>query len=273
MEEGVQIGNLSIPIAKGEKGDKGDTGSAATITVGSVTTGAAGTSASVTNSGTTSAAVLDFTIPKGDTGTTDYLELDNIPTINGVQVTGQLTSSDLSLQGELTAGSNITISSGTISATDTTYSDATTSVHGLMSTTDKSKLDGIASGSQVNVIETIKVNGTAQTVTSKAVDITMPTKVSDLSNDSGFITSSALTGYVTNTDYATSSTGGVVKISDGYGLELSNVGALRGKTQTYSNYQSMNNAGVICKGTLENVLSNVVGDINTALDTINGEVI
>jgi len=35
--------------------------------------------------------------------------------------------------------------------TDTTYSNATTSVSGLMSSTDKTKLDGIASGAEVNV--------------------------------------------------------------------------------------------------------------------------
>lgn len=75
--------------AKGDKGDKGDAGHqgdvgpqgpqgkqgatgaagvAATIKVGTVTTGAAGTAAQVVNSGTTSAAVLDFTIPQGARG-------------------------------------------------------------------------------------------------------------------------------------------------------------------------------------------------------------
>lgn len=39
---------------------------------------------------------------------------------------------------------------------------------------DKNKLDGIASSAQVNVIESIKVNGTAQTITNKAVDISVP---------------------------------------------------------------------------------------------------
>ena len=39
---------------------------AATVEVGTVTTGAPGTEASVTNSGTKNAAVLDFTIPRGD---------------------------------------------------------------------------------------------------------------------------------------------------------------------------------------------------------------
>lgn len=36
------------------------------------------------------------------------------------------------------------------------------------------------SNAQVNVIESIKVNGTAQTITSKAVNITVPTKASDI---------------------------------------------------------------------------------------------
>lgn len=43
-----------------------------------------------------------------------------------------------------------------------------------MSASDKTKLDGIASGAQANVIETVKVNGTALTVTSKAVDVIVP---------------------------------------------------------------------------------------------------
>jgi hypothetical protein len=38
----------------------------------------------------------------------------------------------------------------------------------------KTKLEGIAAGAQVNVIESIKVNGVAQTVTGKAVNITIP---------------------------------------------------------------------------------------------------
>lgn len=46
-------------------------------------------------------------------------------------------------QGTLTAGSNITINGNTISATDTTYSNATTSTAGLMSASDKTKLDSI----------------------------------------------------------------------------------------------------------------------------------
>lgn len=56
-------------------------------------------------------------------------------------------------------------------------------------TAEKNKLAGIESGAEENVIETISVNGSEQTVTDKTVDITVPTKVSDLTNDSGFLTS------------------------------------------------------------------------------------
>lgn len=45
-----------------------------------------------------------------------------------------------------------------------------------------------SAGAQANVIESIKVNGTAQTITNKAVDIKMPTKVGDLTNDQKFQT-------------------------------------------------------------------------------------
>ena len=58
-------------------------------------------------------------------------------------------------QDTLTAGDNISIETVngelTISATDTTYSAATTSAPGLMSVADKTKLDNVESGAQVNV--------------------------------------------------------------------------------------------------------------------------
>lgn len=42
-------------------------------------------------------------------------------------------------------------------------------------TDEKTKLEGIATGAQVNVIETVKVNGVALTPTAKAVDVIVPT--------------------------------------------------------------------------------------------------
>lgn len=55
---------------------------------------------------------------------------------------------------------------------------------------EKQKLSGIASGAQVNVIESVRVNGTELTPSSKAVDVTVPTNVSQLTNDNGFQTQS-----------------------------------------------------------------------------------
>lgn len=64
-----KLNKLENGVANEQVGPAGPAGSAATVTVGSVTTGEAGTEASVTNSGTESAAVLDFVIPKGAAGT------------------------------------------------------------------------------------------------------------------------------------------------------------------------------------------------------------
>lgn len=55
-------------VANTVVGPQGATGSAATVSVGTTTTLAAGSSATVTNSGTTSAAVLNFGIPQGIQG-------------------------------------------------------------------------------------------------------------------------------------------------------------------------------------------------------------
>ena len=67
-------GAQGIQGAKGDKGDKGEqglqgiAGTAATIRIGSVYTGEPGTNASVSNSGTSTNAILNFTIPRGNPG-------------------------------------------------------------------------------------------------------------------------------------------------------------------------------------------------------------
>lgn len=69
--------------------------------------------------------------------------------------------------------------------------DATQSVKGAMSAADKTKLDGIATGAEVNV----QSNWTETDSTSDAFILnkpTIPTATSDLVNDSGFITSADL---------------------------------------------------------------------------------
>lgn len=68
--------DLTNPASVNIKGAKGDTGTAASITIGSVTTGAAGSNASVTNSGTASNAVLNFMLPRGKDGKDGGITVD-----------------------------------------------------------------------------------------------------------------------------------------------------------------------------------------------------
>lgn len=53
---------------RGYTGATGAAGKAATITIGTVATGAPGTDAAVTNTGTNTDAIFNFTIPAGDSG-------------------------------------------------------------------------------------------------------------------------------------------------------------------------------------------------------------
>ena len=64
----IQVEIKPLEVQATVSGGFGPQGPAATITVGTVTTGAPGSSASVVNAGTTSAAVLNFTIPAGAQG-------------------------------------------------------------------------------------------------------------------------------------------------------------------------------------------------------------
>jgi len=98
---------------------------------------------------------------------------------NGVTVTPTNKIANINVPtktSDLTNDSNFAADASYVH-TDNNYTDA-----------EKTKLGGITAGAQVNVIETVKVNGTARTVTAKAVDIPVPTKTSDITNDSGFIT-------------------------------------------------------------------------------------
>ena len=63
---------------------------------------------------------------------------------------------------------------------------------------EKNKLSGIAEGAQVNKIESIKVNGVAQTITSKAVNIAVPTNNNQLTNGAGYQTSSEVQAAINN---------------------------------------------------------------------------
>lgn len=93
----------------------------------------------------------------------------------------------------------------------------------------KSKLDEITSqGGEPNTIETIKVNGSPlEPDGSKAVDITVPTKVSQLTNDSGYQTAENVEQTLTSKNYATKS-------------DISSVYKYKGSVETYAELPSSN---------------------------------
>lgn len=83
---GAAVFNFGIPQGytgetgpTGPTGDTGPKGDAATVSVGTITTVSPTSPASVTNVGTSSAAVFNFSIPKGDTGSADQTEWASIP--------------------------------------------------------------------------------------------------------------------------------------------------------------------------------------------------
>ena len=62
-----------------------------------------------------------------------------------------------------------------------------------------------------------------------------------------------LTNYVTNTDYANSSTGGVFKTNNGIGISTN--GYIYVSAYAYQNYQNASTNLFVSKGTLENVIT------------------
>ena len=88
----IPRGNAGVQGEQGEPGQKGADGkdgadgapgTAATIQIGTVTTGAAGSQAAVTNTGTANAAILNFTIPRGNTGAQGNPGNDGAPGADG----------------------------------------------------------------------------------------------------------------------------------------------------------------------------------------------
>ena len=82
------------------------------------------------------------------------------------------------------------------SYTDTTYTNATEVKDGLMPKESVVKLKGIANGANVNTIEKVKRNGMILTVTNKEVDVLVPTKTSELTNDSQYVKQSVIPSLV-----------------------------------------------------------------------------
>lgn len=129
---------------------------------------------------------------------------NNIPTVNNATLTIQkngTTVNTFTANASSDVTANITVPTKTSDLTNDdgfitgiTLSDVTTALG--YTPYDNTN----PSGYQANVIETIKVNGTAQIVTSKAVDITVPTNNNQLTNGAGYITNTALADYSKTVD-------------------------------------------------------------------------
>lgn len=78
--------------------------------------------------------------------------------------------------------------------------------------------------------------------------------------DAGYLTveTAATAGFVKNTDYASSSTAGVVKVSSQRATSVSASGLLQATTLTGTSYNDLNQYGFIAKGTLEGVIGSLV---------------
>ena len=165
-------------------------------------------------------------------------------------------------------------------------------------TEEATKLAGIDTGAEVNTIETVKVNGTALTPTEKAVNIPVPTKVSDLTDDSGHYTKPSggipktdlaeavqtslekADSAIQDTDYATSNKGGVIKSQASNNFSVNSGGTPYAENKTYEQYQAQGNSVFIGKGTLEAVITGkqltdktyvdgLVGDIESILEELD----
>ena len=82
-------------------------------------------------------------------------------------------------------------------------------------------------------------------------------------------------GLVSNTDYAgnNNNVAGVIKVYNTYGITIDSTGSLKANTFTNAQYGNATDFAFISKGTLNNVLTEQIGNINSVLDAINGEVI
>ena len=84
--EWVSVGALQGPVGpQGPGGAQGIQGYSGTIAVGTVSTGSPGTNATVSNSGTPEAAILNFTIPRGDKGVKGDQGVPGEPGSEGIQ--------------------------------------------------------------------------------------------------------------------------------------------------------------------------------------------
>jgi len=193
----------------------------------------------------------------------------------------------------LIQGDNVTLTADTtndtvtIAAKDTTYSEATTSAAGLMSATDKTKLNGIATGAEVNqnAFSNIKVGSTTVAADAKTDTLELVgsnvTLAPDATNDKVTIelTQSNVTGALGYTPYDstnpsgyTSNTGTVTSVTintaSGTPITVNSTSAI---TTSGTRTITHSNSGVTA-GTYRSVTVNATGHVTAGTNptTLSG---
>lgn len=120
-----------------------------------------------------------------------YTSLIGKPSINGVEL-----KSGANTLAELGIASSADLTSGLAGKVDKVEGKQLSTED--YTTAEKTKLAGIAEGAEANIIEGVKVNGVEATITDKIAEVTInvPTKVSELTNDSKFQTESEVASTV-----------------------------------------------------------------------------
>ena len=113
---------------------------------------------------------------------------------------------------------------------------------------------------QANIIESVKVNGEALTIIDKAVDVTVPTKVSDLENDSAYLVAADIAN---KADKATTLAG--YGIGDAYTKDEVD-GEIEGAINTFVSAYITSDGGAIDK--LQEIANWIDSDKNGAADII-----
>lgn len=151
----------------------------------------------------------------------------SLPTASSSTLGGVKTTSNVSSTSGLTA---CPIISGVpyYKDTNTTYSIATTSANGLMSSSDKSKLDGIATGATKVVVDSALSTSSTNAIQNKIVTTELNGKQSTITGAATTITSSNLT---TNRALVSDSNGKVA-ISSITSTELGYLSGVTSKIQT-----------------------------------------
>lgn len=189
----------------------------------------------------------------------------SLPTASSSTLGGVKTTSNVSSTSGLTA---CPIISGVpyYKDTNTTYSTATTSANGLMSSSDKSKLDGIATGATKVVVDSALSTSSTNAIQNKIVTTELNGKQSTITGAATTITSSNLTA----SRALASDSSGKVAVSAVTSAELGYLSGVTSKIQTQLNGTVKTTGAQTVAGTKTfNDILKVNGKVSNTTETSN----